>query len=120
RPNTCLEGAPGDLRRADRVFDCDRLHHAAVELCAPRPQRRCLSRERSSAGTSLTPRISDSFTWPFHGHWQGTWPIGIMMVLLAPLAFVPLLGYAVEATRSAAGASNLGPPPLRLSVRLLV
>jgi len=43
-----------------------------------------------------------------------------MMVLLAPLAFVPLLGYAVEATRSAAGASNLGPPPLRLSVRLLV
>jgi len=43
----------------------------------------------------------------------------MVMVLLAPFAFIPLLGYAVHATRSAAGASSAGPPPWRLSARLL-
>lgn len=39
------------------------------------------------------------------------------MVLLLPIAFIPLLGYAIAATRAAL--ANLSPPPFRLSVRLL-
>jgi hypothetical protein len=44
------------------------------------------------------------------------WVFGIIALLLLPLGFVPLLGYAIAATRSAAGD---GPPPWRLSGRLL-
>ena len=41
---------------------------------------------------------------------------GILALLLLPIGFVPLLGYAVAATRAAA---DEGPPPWRLSGRLL-
>ena len=41
------------------------------------------------------------------------------MVLLLPIAFVPLLGYSVAATRSALADPAAEPPPWRVSVRLL-
>ena len=40
-------------------------------------------------------------------------------MLLLPIAFVPLLGYAVEATRSASQRPGDGPPRWRLDSRLL-
>jgi hypothetical protein len=40
------------------------------------------------------------------------------MVLLLPVLFIPLLGYAVAATRAAEAGAE-GPPPWRLSIRLL-
>ncbi|MEA2627949.1 MAG: hypothetical protein QOJ10_409 [Chloroflexota bacterium] len=42
----------------------------------------------------------------------------MLTVLLLPIAFIPLLGYAVAATRAAAADSS-APPPWYLSVRLL-
>jgi uncharacterized protein DUF4013 len=41
------------------------------------------------------------------------------MVLFLPLLFIPLLGYAVAATRAAERDPSHGPPPLQLSARLL-
>jgi len=41
------------------------------------------------------------------------------MVLLLPIAFIPLLGYAIAATRTAEEDPTKGPPPWRLSVRLI-
>jgi len=40
-------------------------------------------------------------------------------VLLLPLLFIPLLGYAIAATRSAEHDPLQGPPPWRISFRLL-
>jgi hypothetical protein len=45
--------------------------------------------------------------------------VGLVMVLLLPIAFVPLLGYAVAATRSASTDPARGLPPWALSARLL-
>jgi hypothetical protein len=45
--------------------------------------------------------------------------IGVVMVLLLPIAFVPLLGYAVAATRSAANDTFEAPPRWTFSMRLL-
>jgi hypothetical protein len=42
-----------------------------------------------------------------------------MAVLLAPVAFIPLLGYAIAATRSASIDPGAGPPPWVASIRLL-
>lgn len=47
------------------------------------------------------------------------WPLGILSVALVPLLFIPLLGYAVAATRAAEEDRDAGPPPWRLSRRLL-
>ena len=41
------------------------------------------------------------------------------MVLLLPVLFIPVLGYAVAATRSAEVDPSAGPPPWRVSPRLL-
>lgn len=41
------------------------------------------------------------------------------MVLLLPVLFIPLLGYAIAATRAAEADPSHGPPPFRLSARLL-
>jgi hypothetical protein len=41
------------------------------------------------------------------------------MILLLPIAFIPLLGYAVAATRAAFTEPAAGPPPWKLSRRLL-
>ena len=64
-------------------------------------------------------RIGQSFGWPFRGRKAAVWPLGIVSVALAPVLFIPLLGYAVAATRAAEEASDAGPPPWRLSPRLL-
>jgi hypothetical protein len=45
--------------------------------------------------------------------------VGIVMVLLLPIAFVPLLGYAVAATRSASTDPSASPPRWTVSSRLL-
>ena len=44
----------------------------------------------------------------------------MLVVLLLPVAFIPLLGYAIAATRSAEQHPAQGPPPWRLSRRLIV
>src|SRR4029077_7291580 len=45
--------------------------------------------------------VAQSFSWPFRGEWRSTWIVGLVTVLLLPVAFVPLLGYAIAATRAA-------------------
>ena len=64
--------------------------------------------------------VAASFAWPFRGEWRSRWLVGLAMVVLLPIAFVPLLGYAVAATRSASKDPGAGLPPWRPSRRLLV
>ncbi|MGA7912700.1 MAG: DUF4013 domain-containing protein [Candidatus Dormiibacterota bacterium] len=63
--------------------------------------------------------VADSFAWPFRGAWRSTWLVGVLVVLLLPLLFIPLLGYAIEATRAAEENPAQGPPAWRLSARLI-
>ncbi len=63
--------------------------------------------------------VAASFAWPFRGGWRSKWAIGVVAVLLLPVAFIPLLGYAVAATRSASLDPEPGPPPWVVSGRLL-
>ena len=63
--------------------------------------------------------VADSFSWPFRGDWKATWLPGVIAVLLVPIAFIPLLGYAVAATRAAEENPTNGPPRWSLSTRLL-
>jgi hypothetical protein len=63
-------------------------------------------------------RIADSFTWPFRARLT-TWIFGIVSILLLPLLFIPLLGYAIAATRSAEQDPTQGPPAWTPSWRLL-
>jgi MFS family permease len=63
--------------------------------------------------------VAESFAWPFRGEWRLRWALGVLCVLLLPLLFIPLLGYAIQATRAAQTDSADGPPPWRLSGRLL-
>jgi hypothetical protein len=62
--------------------------------------------------------VAASFAWPFRGDWVPKWLIGVVIVLLLPVAFVPLLGYAVAATRAASGDATGGPPRWVVSARL--
>lgn len=62
--------------------------------------------------------IGQSFAWPFRGRKAAVWPLGIASVLLLPLLFVPLLGYAIAATRAAEEGED-APPPWRVSRRLI-
>lgn len=64
--------------------------------------------------------VAQSFSWPFRGEWKSRWMPGLLAVLLLPVAFVPLLGYAIAATRQAELDPTTGPPPWRLSRRLLL
>jgi hypothetical protein len=64
--------------------------------------------------------VAASFAWPFRGAWRSRFAVGSLMVLLLPIAFIPLLGYAIEATRRAEEDPSQGPPPWRLSPRLIV
>ena len=64
-------------------------------------------------------RIADSFSWPFKGRWPSKWLIGSLAVLLLPIAFIPLLGYAIAATRAGIQSEGEGPPPWSLSTRLI-
>jgi hypothetical protein len=63
--------------------------------------------------------VAQSFSWPFRGHWKSRWIVGVLTVLLTPIAFIPLLGYAVAATRQAELDASVGPPEWELSGRLL-
>ncbi|GAC1674374.1 MAG: hypothetical protein PVS3B2_16750 [Candidatus Dormibacteraceae bacterium] len=63
--------------------------------------------------------VADSFSWPFRGDWKATWLPGVIALLLVPIAFVPLLGYAVAATRAAEENPTCGPPRWSLTTRLL-
>jgi Protein of unknown function (DUF4013) len=63
--------------------------------------------------------VAASFTWPFSGEWRPRWLVGVVMVLLLPIAFIPVLGYAVAATRSAISDPSRGLPRWRISIRLL-
>lgn len=63
--------------------------------------------------------VADSFAWPFRGAWRSSWLVGVPVVLLLPLLFIPLLGYAIAATRAAERDPSQGPPPWRLSNRLV-
>ena len=69
------------------------------------------------ADHSRVKRIADSFTWPFHGGRTASWTIGVAAVLCLPLGFIPLLGYAIAATRAAAEGAH-GPPAWTFSARL--
>jgi hypothetical protein len=62
--------------------------------------------------------VAASFSWPFRGRWRSPWALGVLAVLLLPVAFIPLLGYAIAAVRSAADSQH-GPPPWPASRRLL-
>jgi hypothetical protein len=62
--------------------------------------------------------IAASFAWPFRGAWGRRWAIGLVCAVLLPIAFVPLLGYAVAATRSAASDPTREPPAWSPSQRL--
>ena len=46
--------------------------------------------------------------------------MGVPIVLLLPILFIPLLGYTVAATRAAERDPAQGPPEWRLSLRLIV
>ena len=63
--------------------------------------------------------VAASFGWPFRGEWHSAWLIGVLHLLLLPIAFLPLLGYAVLATRSAATDPGRGLPRWAPSRRLL-
>jgi hypothetical protein len=64
--------------------------------------------------------VADSFAWPFRGDWRPKWAFGLLCVALLPLLFIPLLGYAVQATRAAEIDPSQGPPPWRLSISLVL
>ena len=64
--------------------------------------------------------VADSFAWPFRGEWRSRWIPGAIAVLLLPIAFIPLLGYAIAATRQAEVDAAGGPPAWALSGRLLL
>lgn len=63
--------------------------------------------------------VAASFAWPFRGDWRPRWIVGLALVLLMPIAFIPLLGYAVASTRSASIDPTDGLPRWVMSARLL-
>jgi hypothetical protein len=64
--------------------------------------------------------VAASFAWPFRGAWPVRFLLGSLMVLLLPIAFIPLLGYAIAATRAAEADPIYPPPPWSWSARLFV
>jgi hypothetical protein len=63
--------------------------------------------------------VAASFAWPFRGDWRSSWVVGVLAVLLLPIAFIPLLGYAIAATRTASIDPNAPPPRWAVSSRLI-
>lgn len=63
--------------------------------------------------------VAESFSWPFRGEWKSRWLPGLLAVLLLPVAFIPLLGYAIAATRGAELDATTGPPKWEISGRLV-
>src|SRR5712664_823519 len=76
-------------------------------------------------GTNPTLKVSGvklvaaSFAWPFRGARGTRFAIGTLLALFLPITFIPLLGYSIEATRSAQADPTQPPPPWRLSARLI-
>jgi len=68
---------------------------------------------------SAVKRVAASFAWPFRGAWGLRFAIGTLAVLFLPITFIPLLGYAVAATRRAQDDPTQPPPPWRLSASLI-
>jgi hypothetical protein len=64
--------------------------------------------------------VAESFAWPFRGRWGPAWSTGVFVVLFLPLLFIPLLGYAIAATRAAEIDPSSGPPPWRVTAGLLL
>ena len=64
--------------------------------------------------------IAESFAWPFRGDWRPKWVLGLVCVAFLPLLFIPLLGYAIQATRAAEIDPSQGPPQWRPSVSLVL
>lgn len=69
---------------------------------------------------SVVKLVAASFSWPFRGAWKSRFGIGALVVLFLPITFIPVLGYAIAATRAAEDDPTREPPPLRLSTRLLL
>jgi hypothetical protein len=63
--------------------------------------------------------VAQSFSWPFRGRWRSAWGPGLLATLLLPIAFIPLLGYAIACTRAASLDASQGPPGWHISIRLL-
>ena len=63
--------------------------------------------------------VAESFSWPFRGQWKSRWLPGLIAVVLLPVAFIPLLGYAIAATRGAEQDATPGPPKWEISRRLV-
>lgn len=63
--------------------------------------------------------VAQSFGWPFRGHSLSIWLPGVLVTLLLPLLFIPLLGYAIATTRAAESDPSSAPPPWRVTSRLL-
>jgi Protein of unknown function (DUF4013) len=63
--------------------------------------------------------VAQSFSWPFRGAWKSRWIPGLVATLVLPVGFVPLLGYAIAATRQAELDPATGPPEWRFSWSLL-
>jgi hypothetical protein len=63
--------------------------------------------------------VADSFGWPFRRRNLASWVAGLVAVLLLPLLFIPLLGYAIAATRAAEKDPAEGPPAWPFTTRLL-
>jgi Protein of unknown function (DUF4013) len=63
--------------------------------------------------------VAASFSWPFRGAWAGRFAIGTLVALFLPITFIPLLGYAIAASRGAEDDPTQPPPPWKLSARLI-
>jgi len=62
--------------------------------------------------------VVESFAWPLRGPWS-RWIPGVICVAFVPLLFVPLLGYAIAATRTAQRNAAEVIPAWSLSPRML-
>ena len=47
-------------------------------------------------------QVAAAFGYPFRKGTRGGWAIGLALVLVFPIGFIPLLGYMVAAVRSSA------------------
>jgi uncharacterized protein DUF4013 len=63
--------------------------------------------------------VAASFRWPFQGPWLPRFAIGTLVALFLPITFIPLLGYAIAATRRAEDDPTQPPPSWTLSARLI-
>jgi hypothetical protein len=63
-------------------------------------------------------QVAAAFSYPLRAG-VGKWVAGSLLVLLWPLAFILLLGYAIAAVRASAADAEAPPPPFGLDARLL-